>query len=116
MSVQTNYYDLLIETIKLQIHTSLPGRVVRYYSNETPKSADIEILFMQKGKSGQVNRYPMVTRAPVLRHVGTLNPDDIVYLSVAERALDELQKVPFDPDSIRKFDLRDSVIMGVLEL
>ncbi len=116
MSVETVFFDTIIQSIKLQIHTSLPARVVRYYANTKPKQADVEILFMQKGKSGQLNTYPMISMVPVLKHVGPLVPGETVYLSVAERALDELQKVPFDPGTIRKFDLRDSVVIGVLEL
>lgn len=42
-----------------------------------------------------------------------LKPDDVVWVSFAERALDNLQKKPFNPEFRRMFDVRDAVITGI---
>jgi hypothetical protein len=114
MSAGSKLFDSLIKNIKLSIHTNLPGRVVKYYAST--KEADVELLFMTADNQGELDKYPMIERVPCLRHVGPLVVNDTVYLGVSERALDNLQKVPFDPDSSRTHDLRDCVIVGVFDI
>lgn len=114
MANHTKFIDALVQRIRLSVHTFAPARVVRYHGGT--KEADIELLFMVSDKSGAVERYPLIERAPVLKHVGALNADDIVFVAFAERALDNLQAQPFDPDSHRMHNVRDAVVLGVLEL
>lgn len=45
-----------------------------------------------------------------------LKPDDIVFVAFAERALDNLQKKPFNPEFHRMFDIQDAVIYGGFKL
>lgn len=114
MANDTKFIDALSRRIQLSVHTFAPARVVRYYP-ET-KEADIELLFMVSDKSGATERYPLIERAPVLKHVGALSLNNVVFVAFAERALDNLQSRPFDPDSHRMHDVRDAVVLGVLEL
>lgn len=41
-----------------------------------------------------------------------LKPGDVVFVAFAERALDNLQKKPFNPEFHRMFDVQDAVIIG----
>lgn len=114
MAIETKFIDALTQRIRLQVHTFAPARVLKYYP--TTKEADIELLFLVVDKNGQSESYPMIERAPVLKHVGSLALNNIVFVAFAERALDNLQNVPFDPDAHRMHDVRDAVVLGVLEL
>lgn len=116
MSAESKFVENIMKNIMLQIHTNLPARVVSYNASAKPPEADIEILFMSKSTNGELNKYPMVQSAPCLRHVGPLVKGDVVFVSVAERSMDELQKVPFDPGMRRMFNLNDAVITGVFDL
>lgn len=114
MSNDTRFIDALAQRIRLSVHTFAPARVVRYHAGT--KEADIELLFLTVNKDGASEKYPLIERAPVLKHVGTLNTNDVVFVAFAERALDNIQARPFDPDSHRMHDVRDAVVLGVLEL
>lgn len=114
MSKQARFFDQLSRSIRLAVHTSAPGRVVRYDAGK--KEADIELLFLTVYKDGSTERYPLIEGAPMLKHVGALSKGDIVFVAFSERALDNLQKEPFDPDASRMHDIRDAVVLGVLEL
>lgn len=46
----------------------------------------------------------------------SFKPNDIVFVAFAERALDNLQNKPFDPDSHRTHSLVDAVIIGGYQL
>jgi len=114
MSKHARFFDELKRSVRLGIHTTAPARVVSY--NAGKKEADIELLFMTVYKDGSTERYPLIEGAPCLKHVGTLSKNDIVFVAFAERALDNLQTKPFDPDASRMHDIRDAVVLGVLEL
>lgn len=116
MSSESKFVDNIIKNVMLQIHTNLPARVISYDGSAKPPEADIEILFMSKSKSGELNKYPLIQSAPCLRHVGPLVKGDVVQVAVAERAMDELQKVPFDPGMRRMFNLNDAIVIGVYDL
>ncbi|WP_416730310.1 hypothetical protein [Fictibacillus sp. JL2B1089] len=113
MSADTNFADSMIRNIKISLHTFVPARVVKYYSST--KEADLEILFTQVIKGGRSVKYPMILKAPVLKHVGIVEPDDVVFCGVSERALDNLQKIPSDPPFRRTHDIRDCVVIGIWE-
>ena len=110
----TRFFDEFSRSIRLAVHTLAPARVVSY--DAANKEADIELLFMTVYKDGSTERYPLIESAICLKHVGALSKDDIVFVGFAERALDNLQKEPFDPDASRLHDIRDAVVLGVIEL
>jgi hypothetical protein len=112
MANDTNFIDSLLHRVKMSLHTFVPCRVVQYYP--TTKEADLEVLFLQVTRRGSY-KYPMILKAPVLRHVGVLEAGDVVFCGVSERALDNLQNVPADPKFSRTHDLRDCVVIGVWE-
>lgn len=113
MTRQSEFFKQYEKRIRLMIHTFLPARVVRYYGDT--KEADIELLFMQVDADGESDRYPLIERAPVLKHVGAVTAGSVVFVAIAERALDNLQDRPFDPESSRMHDLRDAVVIGEWE-
>lgn len=116
MSAETKFVDYLTKNIKMQIHTNVPARVISFDASTKPPEADVEVLFKTKDNAGKLSNYPLIQSAPVLKHVGDLKKGDVVYLSIAERAMDDLQKVPFDPDMQRMFNLNDAVIVGVFDI
>ncbi|KZE66995.1 hypothetical protein AWM68_19840 [Fictibacillus phosphorivorans] len=113
MSSNTKFVDSMIRNIKMSLHTFVPARVVKYYSST--KEADIEVLFTQVVKGDTPVKYPMILKVPVLKHVGALVANDVVFCGVSERSIDNLQKVPFDPTLSRTHDIRDCVIIGIWE-
>lgn len=42
-----------------------------------------------------------------------LKKDDVVFVAFAERALDNLQNKPFNPEYRRMFDVVDAVVLGI---
>jgi hypothetical protein len=110
MAAENRFFESLVHSIKMSIHTNVPCLVVRYYPDTW--EADLEVLFKQVVKSGATFKYPMILRAPVLEHVGALLVGDVVFCGVSERALDNLQRVPFDPEFSRTHDLKDCVVIG----
>ena len=111
MSKGTQFFERFARSIKLDIHTNLPARVVVYHADA--EEADVLPLFLQVYPDGETAEYPLLTNVPILEHVKVpLEKGDVVRLSIMERAIDELQAQPFDPDSRRLFDLRDAVIDG----
>lgn len=127
MSSETKFVDSLIKRVQLSIHTMAPARVINFY--ESTQEADIEVLFMSADKGGNVAKYPLIPRVPVLgmrfktkagstlsdelEYIPFLKKNDVVFVGFAERAMDNLQKVPFDPQFRRTHDLRDAVILGM---
>jgi hypothetical protein len=63
-----------------------------------------------------VDDWPLIEDALVLKHVGDLAAGDVVVLLFADRALDELNgSEKFDPDSTRSHDLTDCFVVGVIQ-
>jgi hypothetical protein len=110
MGADSSFYETLVHSIKMSIHTNVPCRVVHYYPDTW--EADLEVLFKQVVKSGASFKYPMILKAPVLEHVGPLSVGNVVFCGVSERALDNMQRVPFDPEFSRAHDLKDCVVIG----
>lgn len=113
MPSHTNFFDLLERRIKLSIHTFAPARVVSY--DATKHTADVELLFLTCDMEGYLDNYPLIQEAIVLKHVGDLKKDEVVFVSFAERSLDNLNgPKPFDPEYSRTHDIKDAVIVGVM--
>lgn len=116
LSSESRFVENVIKNIMLQVHTNQPARVIKYFPDTKPPSADIEYLFMARDKQGDLSKHAMVEAVPVVRHVGPLVKGDVVWVEIAERAMDDFQKVPFDPGMRRMFNLNDGVITGVFDL
>lgn len=113
MGVESRAFDAVIKNIKISMNTFAPARIVKYYPG-VKAEADIEILFKyQIDKEGNTTKYPMITGVPVLNEVKTtLEPGDVVFVAFAQRALDNLQTVPFDPGFAHMFAIKDAVVIG----
>jgi len=87
------------------LHTTMPCEVI--YVHEDKPLTDIQPLFQRK-TSGEPREYPLIEKVPKLKHVEEINEGDIVFVAFAERALDFVGN--------RRHDLRDAVIIGVMEV
>lgn len=114
MSKSTNFFDALIRNINLNLYVSAPAKVISY--NSGAHTANVEPLYLSVDGEDNVDEWPLIEDALVLKHVGYLNPGDVVLLLFADRALDNLNGTEkFDPDSSRAHDLTDAFIVGVIQ-
>lgn len=124
MGADTRFFDQLIRTIKLSIHTIAPARVLSF--NESKQTADIELLFLSLDNDGDLTKQPPIEDVPVLgmrykvngsvnQYTPYLKKNDVVFVGFAERALDNLEgpKV-FDPEFSRMHSYSDAIVLGVL--
>lgn len=108
MTIATKFLDKFAKQLKLSIHTFAPANVVR----ADLKTADIQLLFKTKYTDGTSSITPMIKNVPVLKHVGLLEPGDMVFVAFSERGLDNLSSTPFVPNSIRTHSYVDAVVIG----
>jgi hypothetical protein len=114
MSQPTRLFDALLRNIQLNLYVSAPAKVIKYDSGA--HTADVEPLFMSEDNDGNLDAWPLIEDALVLKHVGDLAAGDVVVLLFADRALDEMNgSEKFDPDSTRSHDLTDAMIIGVIQ-
>lgn len=109
----------LIKDFADTVYTSLPARVVSF--NTDTMRAIIQPLITHKDIHGQPQEYSVFSEVPVLYpnsadvYIRTpLNKDDLVFVSYSTVALDILMGInkPADPDSLRKFSLKDAFVVG----
>ncbi|MBF4022228.1 hypothetical protein ISI01_31345 [Burkholderia pseudomallei] len=119
MSKDTQFFDVFKRYLLLGIHTSAPARIERYNG----KTADIQLLFKQAFEDGTTESYGPIIEVPILSQKYKENNEiviktpyyekgDLVMVSFCERAIDELQKQPFDPVFHRTHSVQDAVIIG----
>ncbi|WP_100488549.1 Gp138 family membrane-puncturing spike protein [Sporolactobacillus pectinivorans] len=114
MSKQTGFYDSLIRNIKLSLYVSAPAKVLKY--NSGAHTASVQPLFLTVDSNDNVDDWPLVEDAPVLKHVGDLAPGNVVLLLFADRAIDNMHGADMiDPDSTRTHDLTDAFVIGVIQ-
>lgn len=102
MSAPDKLFKQLFNEHLNNLHTSMPCTVIKYYPDEN--AADVRPNF-QRSIGGNVQEYPIIQKAPVLKHIDELQEGDVVFVSFAERALDYVGH--------RRHDLSDAVIVGV---
>lgn len=84
------------------------------YKIPNPFPADITGLV---GFHGDVNGgAAVVAPSKEIEFVPFLKPGDIVTVAFAERAMDNLQDEPFDPQFKRTHNIKDAIITGILFL
>lgn len=114
MSEGTRFTDALIRNIKLSLYVSAPAKVIKYDAGA--HTADVEPLYLSVDNDNNVDDWPLIEDALVLKHVGDLAAGDVVVLLFADRALDEMNgSEKFDPDSTRTHDLTDCFVIGVIQ-
>lgn len=114
MSKQTNFFDVLIRNIKLSLYVSAPAKVIKY--NSEAHMACVQPLFLTVDSDDNVDDWPLIEDAPVLKHVGDLVSGDVVLLLFADRAIDNMNGAGMiDPDSTRIHDLTDAFVIGVIQ-
>lgn len=114
MANDDKFFSTLMREIGLQLYVSAPARVVKVYTNQT---ADIKPLFKIKDEMGNLEEHSIVLGARILKHVGVLNPGDVVHVNFTDRALDHLKdNQAFDPVFTRLHSINDAVIVGEYQL
>ena len=109
MAYAEKMFSQVFNEYLLNLHTAMPCTVIVYYEDE--RKADLAPLFTRKRKKDGVvieSAYPLIEKAPVLKHVvkdEPLKPGDEVFVVFAERALDFAGN--------RRHDLTDAVVVGV---
>lgn len=124
MSNSLSFFKDLINESVLNIHTSMPCKVIGY--NESTMRAKIQPLFMMKeiGRSPEV--LPPINDVPVLfqkykvngvteTHIPVLSSGDVVLVVFSQRAIDDVLsgKVSY-PDVNRHHDIHDAIVVGVI--
>lgn len=124
-----NVITSAIETALLEMHIGLPARVIAF--DATARTCDVELLqlkaFYQEDGSLLVVPMPPLRGVPVAFPGGggfkirwPLAIGDHVYLSFAERSLDDWKSMPplgapLLPSSPRKHDLSDAIAIAPLK-
>lgn len=124
-STKPSLAELLIEAINARIaelHTGLPAQVVAF--DEDAQTCDVQPLLLHAivGEDGarDTERYPQISNVPIhypsaggWSLIFPLKPDDIVFLTFAERSIDRWLESSgdreIDPEHSRKHDLSDAV-------
>lgn len=125
MSNQTQFYAIFKDNIMRSIRTTLPCVVVSY--NKSKQVADLQPSFLMMDDKGVPVKMGMLQEVPVLVnrfeiggveqvYVPVYKPGDTVFISVADRSIDDLQNGTFLPQSARLFNLNDAVIIGGWQL
>lgn len=122
--VQPSISDVIVHAIHNQManfHQGLPARVVKFYGEA---KVDVQILLMRAFLDPEGNYrsfvFPIIKEVPVIYPGGggfvikfPLKVDDIVYLTFAERSMDDWLLAPTSspvlPSDRRKFDINDAV-------
>lgn len=104
MSVE--FFKMFKADILNNINTGLAAKVLDY--NSGTRLAKVEPLYKVDNKP-----LPVLENVPVLRHVGSLEVGQIVYLSISKYSLDEALKGRKIEPLKRKFNLIDAVVVGV---
>jgi len=119
MAKDTEFLESFKRHIVIGLHTSAPARIERYNG----KTADIQLLFKQAFNDGTNEAYGPILEVPILAQkykegneivikAPFYEKGDMVMVSFCERAIDELQKQPFDPTFHRAHSVQDAVIIG----
>lgn len=146
MANDSRFIDALVHRIHLGIHTLAPARVVQYYPNTQEADIELLFLTVYKDGSAEkyplIQRAPVLGMRYNVPSASTsisgivdgdgsnttttfnepllmtphLVPGDVVFVGFAERALDNLQRQPFDPDAHRMHNVRDAVVLGVFNV
>lgn len=107
------------------VHTSMPGRVLRYDASTQLADIQITVQFSRRGADGERIPYTPapLPNVPILWGTGgdysdtwPLEPGDEVWVLFAERSIDEWLVTGHDvvtPSSVRRFSLSDAVALPV---
>lgn len=110
MANDDKFFSQLIREIGLHLFVAAPARVLKVYPDYT---ADIKPLFKTQDEQGNIEEHSPVLLAPVLQHVGTLLPGDVVWVNFADRSLDNMNRgQTFDPGFTRIHSMNDAVVVG----
>lgn len=121
MSNQTEFYAIFKDNIMRSIRTTLPCVVISY--DKEKQVANLQPSFLMMDEKGKPIKSGMLQDVPVLVnrfeiggveqvYVPIYKPGETVFVSVADRSIDDLQNGTFMPQSSRLFNLNDAIIIG----
>ncbi|ATN94279.1 hypothetical protein [Lysinibacillus phage vB_LspM-01] len=121
MSNQTEFYNIFRDYIMRSIRTTLPCVVISY--DKARQVANLQPSFLMMDDDGKPVKMGMLQDVPVLVnrfevdgvekvYVPIYKPGETVFISVADRSIDDLQNGTFLPQSARLFNLNDAIVIG----
>lgn len=133
-SKKKDFFKTFEEYIKREIRTTLPAKIISF--DKSTMTADVLPLFlMDTDDNKQPVKMGVLQDLPVLgfrfefmenvEGVETLveknftpvyKKDDVVFISICDRNMDNFQDVPFLPNSSKKFSLHDAIVIGGYKL
>lgn len=114
MAKDDKFFSELIREIGIHLFVAAPARVIKVNGNH---SADIKPLYKTKDDTGTIEEHPSILEAPILKHVGIVNPGDVVWVNFGDRALDNMSgNYSFDPGFTRLHSINDAVIVGIFQV
>lgn len=113
MAKDDRFFSEFIREIGIHLFVAGPARVLKVNGNHT---VDIKLLYKTKDEDGNIEEHPSILEAPILKHVGAVNPGDVVWVNFGDRALDNMNgNYSFDPGFTRLHSINDAVIVGVFQ-
>lgn len=119
----SEFFELLGRRINGKMHTGLVARVASF--DAARRTVDAKPVFAQRYSNGDRVPMPLLVGVPVAFPGGAgfelthpLEAGDYVFVSFAERSLDEWQRrggADLEPADLRRFDLSDGVAVAMLE-
>jgi hypothetical protein len=106
----------MIETVLMDLHTSMPGRVVSF--NRLTQTAEIQPVLKRKYRDNDPENLPVITDVPVvfpgsggLWLIGDVEVDSYVLLHFQERSIATWQASGgiIDPEKARRHNISDAV-------
>lgn len=98
----------MINNALMQTHTAFCAKVISVSGN----LAKVQPLNMIKAKGGNAQKQAVITKVPILKHVGTLKSGDTVFCVCAERDITETRKGKFALPVQGRHMISDAVIVG----
>lgn len=107
----TEAIDGLVEEKLLNLHTAFIGKVV---SVQSAYLCTVQPLDKTKAYGKTAKQYAVITRVPVLRHVGAVHAGDIVLCVCAERDISSAVKGQSTTPPVGHHQIKDAIVVGVI--
>lgn len=109
-----NFIQSAINSALMQTHTAFCAKVISVDMDKY--EAKVQPLNMVKAVGGKAQKQAVIPKVPILKHVGSLRKDDIVFCVCAERDITETRKGRFALPVKGRHQLSDAVIVGKFEV
>ena len=109
--MNTNFFNTLIEQKLLSLHTCYLAKVLSVNGN----TANIQPLSLIKAVNSTAQKQTIINNTPICKHALTdVTEGATVVVACMERDISQTRKGIFALPSLRRHNLSDSIIIGVL--